>query len=219
MNRPYDNTALVAPSPRRIRETCILRHAANTHRTEKQVTGLQTQDNEFFEEYKRLEKLCSEIYGVPNGVSAYIADMEGKAAQGRYRIPLWETDYKTLKHLRWVRNELAHNTYTYVFSEPLDVRQAQDFRQRILTEQDPLTRLQRVNAARRSQQRPRQVQPPYFAPAPPRQETPAPPRQVTPAPSLAQPPARKGRRGVAFVFILLGIVLLYAAIRLYLTGG
>ena len=180
---------------------------------------MKAQDNEFFEEYKRLEKLCSEIYGAPNGVSAYLADMEGKAAQGRYRIPSWETDYKTLKHLRWVRNELAHNTYTYTFSEPQDVRQAQDFRQRILTEQDPLTRLQRVNAARRSQQRPRQTPPPYVAPAPLRQAAPTPPRQTASAPSPVQRPARKGRRGVAFVLILLGAVLLFTAIRLYLTGG
>ena len=33
-------------------------------------------DNKFFEEYKRLDKLCGEIFSCRNGVSEYITQME-----------------------------------------------------------------------------------------------------------------------------------------------
>ena len=36
---------------------------------------MQAIDNEFFEAYKRLDRLCSDIYGCRNGVSQYIEDM------------------------------------------------------------------------------------------------------------------------------------------------
>ena len=70
---------------------------------------MQAIDNEFFEAYKRLDRLCSDIYGCRNGVSQYIEDMERVSYQGRLAIPSWEQAYRTLKHLRWVRNQLAHN--------------------------------------------------------------------------------------------------------------
>ena len=37
---------------------------------------MQAIDNEFFEAYKRLDRLCSDIYGCRNGVSQYIEDMD-----------------------------------------------------------------------------------------------------------------------------------------------
>ena len=44
---------------------------------------MQAIDNEFFEAYKRLDRLCSDIYGCRNGVSQYIEDMERASDQGR----------------------------------------------------------------------------------------------------------------------------------------
>ena len=43
---------------------------------------MQAIDNEFFEAYKRLDRLCSDIYGCRNGVSQYIEDMERVSYQG-----------------------------------------------------------------------------------------------------------------------------------------
>lgn len=48
---------------------------------------MQAIDNEFFEAYKRLDRLCSDIYGCRNGVSQYIEDMERVSYQGRLAIP------------------------------------------------------------------------------------------------------------------------------------
>ncbi len=50
---------------------------------------MQAIDNEFFEAYKRLDRLCSDIYGCRNGVSQYIEDMERVSYQGRLAIPSW----------------------------------------------------------------------------------------------------------------------------------
>lgn len=66
------------------------------------------QDNEFFEEYKRLEHLCSDMYSCKNGVSQYIEDMESRSPRETSLISSWYTDYKLLKHLRWIRNRIAH---------------------------------------------------------------------------------------------------------------
>ena len=55
---------------------------------------MQAIDNEFFEAYKRLDRLCSDIYGCRNGVSQYIEDMERVSYQGRLAIPSWEQAYK-----------------------------------------------------------------------------------------------------------------------------
>ena len=38
-------------------------------------------DNEFFEKYKSLERLCSDMYSCKNGVSLYIEDMESRSPQ------------------------------------------------------------------------------------------------------------------------------------------
>ena len=54
------------------------------HRHNRHERGVfvQALDNEFFEAYKRLDRLCSDIYGCRNGVSQYIEDMERASYQG-----------------------------------------------------------------------------------------------------------------------------------------
>ncbi len=62
----------------------------------------------FLEEYKKLDKLCKDCYSSVEGVSEYIRQMENEQC-GLRRLPIsWEDDYKTLKHVRWVRNQLSH---------------------------------------------------------------------------------------------------------------
>ena len=101
-------------------------------------------DNDFFEAYKKLEKVCSDLYSAKNGVSEYISDMETKATFGHRLIPSWDSDYKGLKHIRWVRNRIAHDTDNAQISEPSDLAFAKDFRGRILYEKDPLTLLRKA---------------------------------------------------------------------------
>lgn len=64
---------------------------------------------EFLEEYKRLDKLCQDMLSSLSGVSEYINRMESFYKDGSYYIDDWNESYKTLKHLRWLRNKIVHN--------------------------------------------------------------------------------------------------------------
>ena len=97
-------------------------------------------ENKFFEEFIRLEKLCNEIYDTKNGVSSYIEDMEENAAAGR-GINGWQEDYKALKHVRYVRNQIAHELDEAYTAEKSDVDYVKSFYRRIMNEDDPLSRL------------------------------------------------------------------------------
>ncbi|MBR0303085.1 MAG: hypothetical protein IJQ80_04485 [Clostridia bacterium] len=101
-------------------------------------------DNDFFEAYKRLDKLCSEMYSCQNGVSEYIAQMEHLTYKGQYRISSWNNDYKQLKHVRWVRNQIAHDADSYQISEAGDMAFVQEFYSRIFSGSDPLTLLRKA---------------------------------------------------------------------------
>ena len=60
----------------------------------------------FINSYKRLEKLCNEIYDSNHGVSAYIDDM-ARLASASFYVFNWNDDLKQLKHYRWIRNQIA----------------------------------------------------------------------------------------------------------------
>ena len=127
-----------------------------------EVSNLQLADNEFFEEYKRLDKLCSEMYSCRNGVSEYISQMENSAYQGQFRVSSWTSDYKMLKHVRWVRNQIAHDSGTYQISEPEDLAFVRNFYGRIFSGQDSLTLLRssmNAESEQRRQQRKQQANP------------------------------------------------------------
>ena len=66
-------------------------------------------ENTFFESYKKLDKYLCDMYSCTSGVTKYIEDMEN-TADGRYYVGNWDDDYKTLKHLRWIRTQIAHDT-------------------------------------------------------------------------------------------------------------
>lgn len=104
---------------------------------------MQELDNEFFEAYKRLERLCSGIYDCRNGVSQYIADMECTPYQDRLAVPSWEQSYKTLKHLRWVRNQIAHDSGQIQICEECDIHDTNGFYDDIMLGRDPITQLRR----------------------------------------------------------------------------
>jgi len=93
----------------------------------------------FIDSYKRLEKLCSEIYNDNHGVSSYIDEMINTPIGARH-IPGWDEDLKQLKHYRWVRNQIVHdlgcteeNMCEYGDAQWLD-----NFRSRIMSANDPL---------------------------------------------------------------------------------
>lgn len=69
-------------------------------------------DVKFLENYKRFEKILSDMFFCEHGVSEYISVMEAKEKDyPSYcsKVSCWKEDYKNLKHLRWLRNQITHN--------------------------------------------------------------------------------------------------------------
>lgn len=109
---------------------------------------MNSSDNAFFEEYKHLDKLCTEMYSCRSGISEYIAEMESKAHFGQRWVSSWNSDYKMLNHIRWVRNQIAHDSSAYQISKPGDLQFVQEYYERIITGQDSLALLQKVTKAK-----------------------------------------------------------------------
>ena len=93
----------------------------------------------FINSYKRLEKLCNEIYGSSHGISAYIDDMARLTSASRYAFS-WNDNLKQLKHYRWIRNQIAHepNCTEENMCEYGDAQWIDDFYDRIMDQSDPL---------------------------------------------------------------------------------
>lgn len=94
---------------------------------------------EFINSYKRLEKLCNEIYDSNHGISAYIDDM-AKLTSASFYVFNWNDDLKQLKHYRWIRNQIAHepNCTEENMCEYGDAQWIDDFYDRIMNQSDPL---------------------------------------------------------------------------------
>lgn len=107
---------------------------------------------QFFEQYKIVEKICSEMYGIHNGLSQYINEMEAVSYYHRNQVSGFDSDLARLKRLRYLRNQLAHNNGS--FEESLctldDVNWLKNFYHRILETDDPIARL---SAIQRNSQR------------------------------------------------------------------
>lgn len=94
---------------------------------------------EFMNAYKRLEKLCSDMYGTAHGISAYIDDMVN-CPHGARIVPDWAHDLKQLKHYRWIRNQIVHepDCTEEELCTPADTQWLDAFYDRILRRKDPL---------------------------------------------------------------------------------
>ena len=113
---------------------------------EKEGYTMTQLDNEFFEEYKHLERLCSDMYSCRDGIRQYLEDMECQFSEGEKAIPHWAQDYRKLRGLRRTRNTLAHNVSEYQLCTEQDVENVIDFVDRIIQQQDPLAMLNLYNS-------------------------------------------------------------------------
>ena len=97
----------------------------------------------FFEEFKRLDKLCGDLYKDQAGITHYINDMKSTPISNYRNIPNWETDLKELVRLRHIRNNLAHteNAFDEDVCTQRDIDWIKDFYQRILDRSDPIAML------------------------------------------------------------------------------
>ena len=169
-------------------------------------------DNDFFESYKKLDRLCSDLYTEKNGISAYIADMETKTSMGHLLVQSWDSDYKNLKHVRWVRNQIAHESDMLQVSETTDLSFVQDFYDRILSEEDPLTLLRKAEAR---QKRMRVNSQPQSRPSQSSQHS-RPAVQPPPAPRYSQPPAQPPRKASRFSSLLAFLVMVLLALVFFI---
>lgn len=107
----------------------------------------------FFEEYKRLDKLCGELYDAPHGVTHYIDDMKSAPQDSYRRISSWNTDLRELIRLRHIRNYLAHAEGA--FHEDVcvqsDIDLIKNFHQRIMNQSDPLAMLSKMSQPKQQQ--------------------------------------------------------------------
>ena len=103
-------------------------------------------NSEFLNEFKKLDKLLSEVYGELHGVTAYIEEM--KNSDGFY-ISGWNEDFKRLKTLRNIRNKLVHEVdYDEIDRVTKDdIEYIKDFYKCILKNTDPLAQLRKKSAS------------------------------------------------------------------------
>lgn len=97
---------------------------------------------EFLEAYKSLDELCKQILSSDRGISEYIDEMN-RESQGCMRVACWEMDYKRLKKLRWIRNQLVHeiNSFEDDLISPEDIEWMKEFQTRIMECTDPFSLL------------------------------------------------------------------------------
>lgn len=98
---------------------------------------------EFLEAYKRVDKLCREIFSDDRGVSAYIEAMKTVSPDEVHLLDEWEHDLKNLVRLRHLRNQLTHEcgTLELELASQTDIQWLWDFYGRILKQLDPLSLL------------------------------------------------------------------------------
>ncbi len=98
---------------------------------------------EFIDEFKHLEKLCNEIYAERHGVTQYINEMEQKSGFPSIEIAGWNNDLAKLKRVRYIRNNLVHESDYEIDYDESDIAFLRDFYKRILAQQDPLALLRK----------------------------------------------------------------------------
>ncbi len=114
---------------------------------------MEVLDNSFFEAFKKLEKLCNDVYSCEHGVSEYITKMEESEEKGLETVPLWHDQYKKIKHWRWLRNRLAHEGESGICTAT-DYTELRLFYDGMLAGKDPLTQLKKAEESSAGKKKP-----------------------------------------------------------------
>lgn len=108
---------------------------------------MSAKNDEMLEEFKRLEKICRDIYGPSSEgklpITLYIEDMKQNELVGSSTVPNWNEDYKKLIRIRTIRNKIIHGEASYKDDQftKEDVEFISTFCQRILDGTDPISSL------------------------------------------------------------------------------
>ena len=127
---------------------------------------------DFMDLYKRTDRFIKDAYSSSEGVSEYIRSMEACFNKGNANVKGWKNDYDKLKHIRWIRNQLAHEvSYDSDICTFDDYEWLDNFYKRLFSSTDPLGGLRTFEkllssnkseppTAHRPQQSPRTAYPP-----------------------------------------------------------
>lgn len=109
----------------------------------------------FQEEYKRLDSLCKDLFSSKDGITKYINEMENSQFELRKIINSSDTIYKQLKHMRWVRNQLAHEVGAFEsdLCNQEDIDWLIDFYNSIMNGTDPLAKLGKAERMKKTQEK------------------------------------------------------------------
>lgn len=104
-------------------------------------------NTDFYDEYKRLDKFCRDMFSGQDGVTEYIKQMEN-AALYRYYVPTWDEDLRQLKRMRHLRNKLAHEVgFDADLCTESDILFVKTFYTRLFNCSDPLSIIRRQKEA------------------------------------------------------------------------
>ena len=96
-------------------------------------------ENRFFEEYKKLDLLIKKKLGKEDGVSGYIDDIIRRYGTMPNNSSCRQM-LKNLKHIRWVRNNIAHSEEDSECKES-DITIANYYYNLICNDEDPLAKV------------------------------------------------------------------------------
>lgn len=93
----------------------------------------------FIDSYKRLEKLCGEIFDNDRRINEYIDEMKNTVDGSTY-VREWDKDLESLKYYRMVRNKISHDPDCNEenMCKPEDALWLDNFYSRIMNQTDPL---------------------------------------------------------------------------------
>lgn len=104
-------------------------------------------EERLFDEYKRVDYICRDIFSSQSGINQYITEMDQKSSYERSLVSSWDKDYRMLKHVRWLRSQIAHEPSVTDCNEE-DVAWLENFHRRLLEQQDPLALIRKAERER-----------------------------------------------------------------------
>lgn len=113
-------------------------------------------NQQFLEAYKHLDKLCKEALDSDKGVTSYIDYMKATLYEKSRKISDWDSDLKMLVTLRHARNKLAHDVGTLdsALVTREDIDWLEEFYERIMGGDDPISKLKTTRKAKVSSKKP-----------------------------------------------------------------
>ena len=169
-------------------------------------------ETDFFTLYKSVDAICRDMFIGEHhynekgeevfGISAYIRIMEKEDYFVRAHFPEWKQVYQTLKHLRWIRSQIAHSTDVSECNGS-DLDDLESFYQQIMNQTDILARARRFKEAKERANRPSASKGPQHVQVP-----------YLPTTDYDPSPRREGRRALTWllVFVIMTALLTVAIV-------